>query len=43
VGRERHYRLHAEPLHQVDLWVAGYERFWRGRLKALGELLDEEP
>jgi DNA-binding transcriptional ArsR family regulator len=42
VGRERHYRLEAEPLRQVDLWVAGYEQFWRNRLKALGDLLDEE-
>jgi DNA-binding transcriptional ArsR family regulator len=42
VGRERHYRLDAAPLQRVDLWLAGYEQFWRGRLKALGDLLDEE-
>ncbi|MGI8690918.1 MAG: ArsR/SmtB family transcription factor [Thermomicrobiales bacterium] len=42
VGRERHYRLDAGPLCQVDAWVAGYERFWRNRLVMLGELLDDE-
>jgi DNA-binding transcriptional ArsR family regulator len=42
VGRERHYRLDAAPLRRVDQWLAGYEQFWRERLKALGELLDEE-
>jgi len=42
VGRERHYRLNAAPLREVDLWLAGYERFWRDRLAALGSLLDDE-
>lgn len=43
VGRERHYRLDALPLREVDAWVARYEVFWRDRIAALSELLDEEP
>jgi DNA-binding transcriptional ArsR family regulator len=42
VGRERRYRLRAEPLQQVYDWVAHYERFWPGKLKALGNDLDRE-
>ncbi len=42
VGRERHYRLNAAPLQEVDLWLASYEQFWRDRLAALGSLLDDE-
>jgi DNA-binding transcriptional ArsR family regulator len=40
VGRERRYRLHAPPLRQVSTWVDRYERFWDGRLRALGDQLD---
>lgn len=43
VGRERHYRLCAEPLRQVYDWVAHYDRFWRERLGNLGEYLKENP
>ncbi len=42
VGRERHYRLRAAPLREVRDWVGQYERFWRDRLGALSEYLDEE-
>lgn len=41
-GRERYYRLHAGPLRQIHNWVGHYERFWRGKLAALGEFLDEQ-
>ena len=41
VGRERHYSLVAEPLMDVAAWVATYRRFWRGRLRHLGRVLDE--
>lgn len=41
VGREHRYRLEAEPLEAVDRWIAGYERFWRERLRGLGDLLAE--
>jgi DNA-binding transcriptional ArsR family regulator len=41
-GRERYYRLHARPLRQIHDWVRHYERFWRGKLAALGDFLDAE-
>ena len=43
VGRERRYRLNAEPLKEVSDWVQHYARFWQGRLDALGEHLEENP
>jgi len=41
-GREHYYRLHARPLREVYDWVSHYERFWKGKLKALGSFLDRE-
>jgi DNA-binding transcriptional ArsR family regulator len=41
-GRQRFYRLEAEPLQEVSDWLSPYERFWRERLTSLRELLDEE-
>lgn len=41
-GRERVYELRAEPLEELATWLRPYERFWRGRLSALRDLLDEE-
>jgi DNA-binding transcriptional ArsR family regulator len=41
-GRERLYRLNPTALQEVSDWVAHYERFWRGRLAALGEHLKDE-
>jgi hypothetical protein len=32
--------LRARPLRQIHDWVGHYERFWRGKLKSLGEFLD---
>ncbi len=43
IGREQWYRLNAEPLTEVSAWIAPYERFWRGRMKALGDHLDRKP
>jgi DNA-binding transcriptional ArsR family regulator len=40
-GRFRVYRLNAEPLRQVSVWVQNYERFWIARLKVLGEDLKQ--
>ena len=40
-GRERLYRLNAEPLKAVSDWVAQYEQFWNDRLNALGRHLEE--
>ena len=43
VGRERRYRLNAEPLQEVSDWVQHYERYWQGKLDGLGEHLDQNP
>ena len=40
-GRFRYYSLSAGPLHGVRSWLAPYERFWRERMAAMGEVLDE--
>ncbi|MBA3807765.1 MAG: winged helix-turn-helix transcriptional regulator [Solirubrobacterales bacterium] len=42
-GRRRIYRLRAAALREVYDWSAQYSEFWRGRLKALGDLLGEQP
>ena len=39
-GRLRYYSLEAGPLEQVSDWLGPYERFWRGKLRDLRELLD---
>lgn len=41
-GRHRVYGLDARPLRQVADWVHPFERFWRERLRALADLLDED-
>jgi DNA-binding transcriptional ArsR family regulator len=40
VGRERRWRLQAEPLRQVRDWLAFYERFWNEKLDRLGQYLE---
>ncbi|MFJ8605653.1 ArsR/SmtB family transcription factor [Streptomyces sp. NPDC093675] len=42
-GRQRIYRLEAAPLAEVQDWLHPYERFWRQRLRGLGELLNRMP
>lgn len=42
-GRQRIYRLEAAPLAEVQDWLHPYERFWRDKLKGLGDLLDRMP
>ncbi|MDI1457942.1 metalloregulator ArsR/SmtB family transcription factor [Streptomyces sp. ATE26] len=42
-GRQRIYRLEAAPLADVQDWLHPYERFWRDRLRDLGDLLDRMP
>jgi DNA-binding transcriptional ArsR family regulator len=42
-GRQRLYRLQGRPLRQIYDWVAQYERFWTGKLEALGEHLRRNP
>jgi len=42
VGRERHYRLHAHALRNVQRWIARYEQFWDTKLTRLAVTLDKE-
>jgi DNA-binding transcriptional ArsR family regulator len=41
-GKQRWYGLRAEPLAELDDWLAPYREFWAGRLDALENHLDEE-
>jgi DNA-binding transcriptional ArsR family regulator len=41
-GRQRLYRLDAAPLREVHDWTAHYQRFWRGKLRRLRRVLEEE-
>ena len=40
-GRRRLYELRAEPLAELDAWLAPYREYWGGRLDALERHLDE--
>lgn len=40
-GRERLYRLQAEPLREVSEWVHQYEQFWHDHLDLLGSHLEQ--
>jgi DNA-binding transcriptional ArsR family regulator len=40
-GQRRWYGLRAEPLAELDAWLAPYREFWGGRLDALERHLDE--
>jgi len=42
VGRETRFRLNAEPLREVQDWVAFYSKFWSANLLRLNQLLEEE-
>jgi DNA-binding transcriptional ArsR family regulator len=42
-GRQRWYRLRAEPLAEVDRWLAPYRAHWSGRLDALERHLEANP
>ncbi len=42
VGRETRYKLNAEPLREVQDWLAYYTKFWTGNLMRLGQLLEED-
>ncbi len=41
-GRERYYHLDPRPLEDVEAWLEGFTKYWKQRLNALEELLDEE-
>ena len=40
-GRRRFYRVTAEPMAELIDWLTPYERFWRDRLTALGDVLEQ--
>jgi DNA-binding transcriptional ArsR family regulator len=42
-GRQRYYHLEPQPLQELAQWLSPYERFWRHKLSALRDLLDEAP
>ena len=39
-GRQRWYRLNAEPLRPIHEWVKRYEQSWNERFDALDEVLE---
>jgi DNA-binding transcriptional ArsR family regulator len=41
-GRERRYSLQPQPLAEVSDWIHQYDHFWRTRLAALSNYLDEQ-
>jgi DNA-binding transcriptional ArsR family regulator len=41
VGRERHYQLESQPFADLGEWLHPYERFWRERLTALHDVLED--
>jgi len=41
-GKRRWYGLRAEPLAELDAWLAPYRELWTGRLDALEQHLDQE-
>jgi DNA-binding transcriptional ArsR family regulator len=40
-AQRRWYRVRAEPLAEIDAWLAPYRRFWTQRLDALERHLDD--
>lgn len=40
-AQRRFYRLRAEPLRELDGWLAPYRQLWENRLDALERHLDE--
>lgn len=41
-GRQRLYRLEAEPLKEIADWLEFYQPFWTDRLHKLGQYLEEQ-
>jgi DNA-binding transcriptional ArsR family regulator len=40
-AQRRYYRVRAEPLAEIEEWLAPYRRLWAGTLDALERHLDE--
>jgi DNA-binding transcriptional ArsR family regulator len=41
-GRERFYHLDPRPLADVEKWLEGFGKYWKERMTALEDLLDEQ-
>ncbi len=41
-GRERRFRLNAQPLQEVSNWLKFYEQFWDNKLSTLKQNLEED-
>ncbi|USG64811.1 metalloregulator ArsR/SmtB family transcription factor [Brevibacillus ruminantium] len=41
-GREKLYRLHPEPLQELQQWLAFYEQFWTNKLSMLKHIVEEK-
>jgi DNA-binding transcriptional ArsR family regulator len=41
-GRERYYHIEPKRLFEVDEWLKPFERYWRERMQALDDTLNEE-
>jgi DNA-binding transcriptional ArsR family regulator len=42
IGRETRFRLNADPLREVQDWVAFYSKYWTTNMLRLNQLLEEE-
>jgi DNA-binding transcriptional ArsR family regulator len=41
-AQRRLYRVRAQPLEEIDAWLAPYRRLWEGTLDALERHLDDD-
>jgi DNA-binding transcriptional ArsR family regulator len=41
-GRERYYHLDPRPLSEVEAWLDAFTRYWKQRMRALEEVLEQE-
>lgn len=42
IGRERRYRMEAEPLQELRRWLSYYERYWDNKMAALQKLVESD-
>lgn len=40
VGREKRFRLHPEPLAEVNEWLSYYEQYWNNKLSLLKHIVE---
>lgn len=41
-GRERYYHLDPRPLSELETWLEAFNKYWKQRLRALEDVLNEE-